>query len=175
MMPGGFGGFGTGDVEIYGGFDVNTFDSDGNILGSEYFSNINDANAAAAEIQAEINSSTASAYQSYFRQVGENIANTNWSLDNGCPDGVDCGEGMQRGSGPIPIGDRGGGSRSSTSNSQATGGSFVQFSAGFAFAGGFGIAVGKVYDAMGNSKWYFTFDGNIGYGLGGGLEGGVIS
>lgn len=30
-----------------------------------------------------------------------------------------------------------------------------------------------MYDAVGNSKYYFTFDGNIGYGAGASLDGGI--
>lgn len=53
-------------------------------------------------------------------------------------------------------------------------GSFVGFSANFAFIGGFGIAAGKVTDATGHSKPYFTFNGNIGFGLSWGLDVGTI-
>lgn len=58
--------------------------------------------------------------------------------------------------------------------SQPTVGRYVQFSAGFAFGGGFGFALGKVFDPSGNSNWYFNFDGNIGFGVGMGADVGTI-
>lgn len=63
----------------------------------------------------------------------------------------------------------------SSSRPGPTGGNYVQVSAGFAFGGGFGVAAGKGYDASGNSKWYLNFEGNIGYGGGVALEGGIIA
>ena len=55
-----------------------------------------------------------------------------------------------------------------------TRGSFTGFTANFAFLGGFGISLGKVFDATGDSKNYFSFNGNLGFGLSYGLEGGTI-
>jgi RHS repeat-associated protein len=45
-------------------------------------------------------------------------------------------------------------------------GHYAGVSAGFAFLGGFGISAGMVTDATGISKPYFTFNGNIGFGVG---------
>jgi len=61
----------------------------------------------------------------------------------------------------------------STFQPRQTVGGYWQVSAGFAFFGGFGASFGKVYDAVGNSKSYFTFDANIGYGAGASLDGGI--
>src|SRR5699024_2734129 len=61
----------------------------------------------------------------------------------------------------------------STFQPRQTVGGYWQVSAGFAFFGGFGASFGKVYDAVGNSKYYITFDGNIGYGAGASLDGGI--
>ena len=47
----------TGAVDVIGGFDVNTFDGEGNIIDSQYQGNVNDANNAASAIQADIDSS----------------------------------------------------------------------------------------------------------------------
>ncbi len=44
----------TGAVDTIGGFDVNTFDGEGNIINSEYHGNVNDAGNAASAIQATI-------------------------------------------------------------------------------------------------------------------------
>ena len=46
----------TGAVDVIGGFDVNTVDKDGNVLKTEYYGNVNDANKAASGIQATIDS-----------------------------------------------------------------------------------------------------------------------
>src|SRR5690606_14085607 len=104
--------------------------------------------------------------KSFFQQVSKDVANMD---GGGCPIG-DCG-GMQRGNTPVPIGDSG---STGSSEPMPTGGSYAQVSAGFAFMGGFGISAGKVSDASGNSKFYFTFAGNIGYGLGLGIDAGVV-
>ncbi len=69
MMPGGYGGFaninpatstGSFSVSGSGGFNVNTVDKDGNVLSTEYQGNVNDANKAAAGIQASIDKSNSS-------------------------------------------------------------------------------------------------------------------
>ncbi len=107
-------------------------------------------------------------YRKYFQQVSRDVAKMD---GGGCPDVISC-EGMQRGNTPIPVGDSS--STGSSFKPKATGGTYTQDSAGFAFIGGFGISVGMVSDASGNSKFYFTFDGNIGYGLGLGIDAGVV-
>lgn len=61
----------------------------------------------------------------------------------------------------------------STFQPRQTVGGYWQVTAGFAFFGGFGASFGKVYDAVGDSKYYFNIDGNIGYGAGVGLDGGI--
>ena len=43
-------------------------------------------------------------------------------------------------------------------------------SIGFAFIGGFGIELGRVSDNYGNKMWFFSYDGNIGYGFGVGIN-----
>ncbi|SFW76217.1 RHS repeat-associated core domain-containing protein [Sinomicrobium oceani] len=63
----------------------------------------------------------------------------------------------------------------STFKPKQTGGDYLQISAGFAFLGGFGIAFGIVNDAVGNSNFYFNFDGNIGLGLGVSLDSGTTT
>lgn len=55
-----------------------------------------------------------------------------------------------------------------------TSGSFIGFSANFAFMGGFGISIGNVVDAVGDSKNYFSFNGNLGFGLSYGLDTGSV-
>jgi len=55
-----------------------------------------------------------------------------------------------------------------------TTGTFVGFSANFAAIGGFGISFGKVWDSVGDSSWYFSFNGNIGIGANTGLDAGSI-
>ena len=47
-------------------------------------------------------------------------------------------------------------------------------SANFAFLGGFGISFGRVYDNYGKSSGYFTFNGNLGLGMGIGFDNGYI-
>lgn len=47
-----------------------------------------------------------------------------------------------------------------------TDGEFLGVSAGFAAVGGFGISIGVVKDALGETKPYFSFSGNIGFGVG---------
>lgn len=51
-----------------------------------------------------------------------------------------------------------------------TGGSFVGLSVNGALIGGFGFGGGMVTDATGKSSVYFTFNGNIGFGGGIGLD-----
>jgi len=82
---------------------------------------------------------------------------------------------MQRGNTPIPIGDHSGSVRNGYSTSTSTGGSFWELSGDFAFMGGFGFSLGQVYDASGNSKFFINVKGNIGYGAGLSLNGGIIT
>jgi hypothetical protein len=63
----------------------------------------------------------------------------------------------------------------STITPRRTGGTYVDVTAQFAFIGGAGISVGEVTDAVGNSKTFFTFSGNIGIGMGAGVEAGGIA
>jgi hypothetical protein len=46
-----------------------------------------------------------------------------------------------------------------------TSGTAIGGTLGFAFVAGFSISAGVVTDAVGSSKGYFTFSGNIGFGL----------
>lgn len=62
----------------------------------------------------------------------------------------------------------------STFRSRQTSGSYIGFSANFAFMGGFGISIGRVTDAVGQSNTYFSFNGNIGFGLDAGVDVGSI-
>lgn len=62
----------------------------------------------------------------------------------------------------------------STFRSRQTTGSYIGFSANFAFMGGFGIAIGRVTDAVGQSDTYFSFNANIGFGLDAGVDLGSI-
>src|SRR5690554_1368322 len=63
----------------------------------------------------------------------------------------------------------------STFKARQTSGDYAQISAGFAFLGGFGISFGIVNDAVGDSKFFFTFDGNLGFGLGAGIDAGTAT
>ena len=62
----------------------------------------------------------------------------------------------------------------STFRSRQTMGSFVGVSANFAFMGGFGISLGYVSDAVGQGDFYFSFNGNMGFGLDAGLDVGYV-
>lgn len=62
----------------------------------------------------------------------------------------------------------------SSFRSRQTSGSYMGFSANFAFVGGFGISVGRVTDALGQSNTYFSFNANIGFGVDAGLGPGSI-
>ncbi len=62
----------------------------------------------------------------------------------------------------------------STFRSRQTSGSYMGFSANYAFMGGFGISIGRVTDAVGQSDTYFSFNANIGFGLDAGMEVGSI-
>lgn len=62
----------------------------------------------------------------------------------------------------------------STFRSRQTRGSYIGFSANFAFAGGIGISIGRVTDAIGQSATYFSFNANIGFGLEAGMDLGSI-
>ena len=48
------------------------------------------------------------------------------------------------------------------------------FSANFALLGGFGISFGRVRDSYGKSVGYFSFNGNLGFGMGAGFDYGTI-
>lgn len=63
----------------------------------------------------------------------------------------------------------------STFRSRQTSGSYIGLSANFAFMGGFGISIGRVTDAVGQSDTYFSFHGNIGFGLDAGVDLGSIT
>jgi len=63
----------------------------------------------------------------------------------------------------------------STFNPRQTAGSFYGISANFAAIGGFGISAGKVYDSVGDSSWYFSFNGNIGLGMGASADIGAVT
>jgi len=62
----------------------------------------------------------------------------------------------------------------STFQARQTTGHYVDFTAGFSALGGFGFSTGKITDAVGNSKPFFTFNGNLGVGLAAGFEAGGI-
>src|SRR5690554_642336 len=77
-------GMQTGAVEHTGSFEVTNKDGSN----TRHFSNVNDAFAAAAEINA---SNNAQIYSDFFKNAADKAANADVSLDGGkCPDG-DCG------------------------------------------------------------------------------------
>src|SRR5690554_3237481 len=69
-------GMQTGAVEHTGGFEVTNKDSSN----AQHFSNVNDAFAAAAEINA---SNNAQIYSDFFKNAADKAANTDVSLDGG--------------------------------------------------------------------------------------------
>src|SRR5690554_5367736 len=77
-------GMQTGAVEHTGGFEVTNKDGSN----TRHFTNVNDAFAAASEINA---SNNAQIYSDFFKNAADKAANADVSLDGGkCPDG-DCG------------------------------------------------------------------------------------
>lgn len=99
MMPGGFGGFGTGSFESY---DFGSGNESGALKGesegSETSGSINSQNGEVAGNAATAKHAT--------NDTGDSEASSADSGDGGgCPPGVDC-EGMQRGNIPVPVGDR---------------------------------------------------------------------
>ena len=78
MMP--LAGMQTGAVEHTGGFEVTNIDSSN----AQHFSNVNDAFAAAAEINA---SNNAQIYSDFFKNAADKAANADVGLDGGkCPE-----------------------------------------------------------------------------------------
>ncbi|WP_242499274.1 RHS repeat protein [Flavobacterium sp. 140616W15] len=63
----------------------------------------------------------------------------------------------------------------SSFKSRQTGGSFVSVGFDGAFGGGFGVQLGIVNDAVGNTDLFLNFNGNIGFGLFMGLSAGTVS
>lgn len=53
-------------------------------------------------------------------------------------------------------------------------GTYWSFSANYAIGGGIGFSFGNVTDSKGETNWFSSFNGNIGYGASGGVEKGVI-
>jgi hypothetical protein len=62
----------------------------------------------------------------------------------------------------------------SSFQSRQTEGSFVGVGYNFALLGGFGLDIGLVMDAVGNSDFYINFNGNLGFGGGLGLNVGSV-
>jgi hypothetical protein len=63
---------------------------------------------------------------------------------------------------------------STSENKSILANTYIEFNAGFAFGGGIGFAIGKVYDNQGNSNWYGSFSGNLGLYAGAGFNEGKI-
>ncbi|MCW1961003.1 RHS repeat-associated core domain-containing protein [Chryseobacterium viscerum] len=53
-------------------------------------------------------------------------------------------------------------------------GTYWSFSANYAIGGGLGFSFGRVTDSKGETNWFSSFNGNIGFGASGGVETGVI-
>src|SRR5690554_6870998 len=142
----------------FGGFDVRTFDKDGNTLDSV---TVNDNQGVDINADGDITKNDL--------QTPGDSGGADLSLGGGgCPPGVDC-NGMQRGNTPIPIGDSSSSGGNSVGTSPPQGSSKATADAAGAFALSLGIKnelidyAGKGSDLGSGTAKYLKYSKGLGY------------